>query len=118
MQNTQNHRTAPKESVEEMQSDVESQVPVYATNVQQVGAVYVIPVSDDQINQNEDQNDPWVVCAMCGLLFSWIPIIGCITFAANLNAPQHSLRAALARAACCVAMLIVLFNIIFWSWYN
>lgn len=99
-----------------IQPDVESQVPVYATNVRQVDVVYV--QSDDQVYQQDDRNDPWVVCAMCGLLFSWIPIIGCLTFLANMNAPQQSLRAALARAACCVATLIVLFNIIFWSWYN
>lgn len=101
---------------EPIQSDVESQGPLYATNVQPVDVVYV--QSDDQVYQQEDRSDPWVVCAVCGLLFAWIPIIGCLTFLANMNAPPNSLRAALARAACCVAMFIVLFNIIFWSWYN
>lgn len=97
-------------------ADVESQKPIYATEVQPVQMLVV--QQEEILPPPNDADDPWVACTLCGLLFSWIPIIGCLTFVANMNAPRNSLRAALARAACSVAMLVVLFNIIFWSWYR
>eukprot|EP01032_Pedospumella_encystans_P021286 gene21286-24156_t len=96
--------------------DVESQKPIYATEVQPVQVLVVQP--EENVPQDNEADDPWIVCAFCGLMFSWIPIIGCLTFVANMNAPRRSLRGSLARAACTVATLVVLFNIIFWSWYT
>jgi hypothetical protein len=63
------------------------------------------------------QPDPGVACAAVGLAFSWIPIIGCITFIINADAPRDSPRFSLACAACAVSSIVVLFNIIFWSIY-
>lgn len=103
-----------------VQSDVESQTPIYAENVQPVEAVPVTCIHTQNIENPQeiiDQNAAMIPCAFCGLFFAWIPIVGCLTFAFNLDAPRYSLRFALARAACAIALIVVFFNIIFWGIY-
>ena len=67
--------------------------------------------------ENEDERDPneeMLPCAICGFIFSWIPLVGMITFCVNMNAPRRSLRRTFAQSACCVATFVILFNLIFW----
>lgn len=68
------------------------------------------PFSDAEINDNDRENGLW--CVMLGFLFSWIPIIGIITFCLNLNAPARSQRAVFANLACFVAGLVIFLNIL------
>jgi hypothetical protein len=105
--------------------DPESQQPIRATNVRLAEPavppriVYVAVQEGGMYHQDDgSQSDPGVFCAAIGLAFSWIPIVGCLTFAINANAPRNSARFSLASAACAVSSLVVLFNIIFWSFYG
>jgi hypothetical protein len=108
--------------------DPESQQPIRATDVRLAEpavpprVVYVAIQEGPypgMYNQNDGvQPDPGVFCAAMGLAFSWIPIVGCLTFAVNANAPRNSARFSLASAACAVSSLVVIFNIIFWSLYT
>eukprot|EP00981_Chlorochromonas_danica_P002983 scaffold601_cov170-Ochromonas_danica.AAC.44 len=73
--------------------------------------VYEIPAV------REDRPDPLpqlLVCAIVGCLFSWIPIIGCLTWIVNITAPPGSPRRIWANTACAIATLVVFFNIFFW----
>lgn len=63
----------------------------------------------------ETVNDPWVPCAVVGLIFSWLPIVGLLTFCLNVYAPQNSLRQSLARMALMVSVVVLIINIVFWS---
>jgi hypothetical protein len=108
--------------------DPESQQPIRATDVRLAEPaappriVYVAvqegPYPGMYRQEDGLQPDPGIVCAAIGLAFSWIPIVGCLTFAINANAPRNSARFSLASAACAVSSLVVLFNIIFWSFYG
>lgn len=64
------------------------------------------------------ESDPKTACAFCGLLFSWIPIVGIIAYLVNLDAPRDSTRYKLARSALIVSSILIifvlLFCIIFW----
>jgi hypothetical protein len=51
----------------------------------------------------------------CGRLFSWIPIVGFVTFAVNTDAPRGSARSAVANAACGIGTVVAVFNVIFWG---
>ena len=59
-------------------------------------------------------DDARVGCALCGLFFSWIPIVGILTYIVNADAQPNTARHALSRSALSVSMIIILFNIIFW----
>jgi hypothetical protein len=65
----------------------------------------------------EDRHPGLLPCAIVGFIFSWIPIIGIITYCINFDAPLGSQRRMFAQMACFVAMIIILINIIFWSFY-
>lgn len=58
--------------------------------------------------------DPREQCAFMGCLFSWIPIVGFITFCINCDAPMHSRRSYWSNMACIVATVVLFFNLIFW----
>lgn len=60
----------------------------------------VVPVEED------------LSCAYCGVLLSWIPIIGWISFCMNSNAPRGSRRRLLAKWACWIATAVFAFNTI------
>jgi hypothetical protein len=51
-------------------------------------------------------------CALCGLLFSWIPIIGWITCFVNFNARPGSRRKAFGRLAGSVASAVFVLTLI------
>ena len=99
--------------------DPESQEPIVATNVQPAdNQERVFVVSYQEVPPaSESEYDPWVSCAAVGLIFSWIPIVGILTFCLNINAPRNSLRYSLASMALLVSFLVLLFNLIFWSTY-
>lgn len=70
-----------------------------------------------QIQEANDPNSGMLPCAIVGCIFSWIPLIGFITFLVNMNAPRNTRRRLFAQSACCIASFIVIFNILFWpSW--
>lgn len=101
--------------------DPESQEPIVATDVRPAEAANqerVFVVTYQEVTPfNEAEYDPWVSCAAIGLVFSWIPIVGILTFCFNANAPRNSLRHSLATMALLVSFMVLLFNIIFWSTY-
>lgn len=68
-----------------------------------------------QPNRNDPREEGMLWCAIVGCLFSWIPLIGCLTFAVNADAPLGSPRRCYAKTACSIAMVVILFNIFFWS---
>ncbi len=72
------------------------------------------PTPDDAL----DPHPELILCAVIGFIFSWIPIIGCITYLTNLNAPRNSMRSLFAQSACCIAMFVLIFNVIFWGAWN
>lgn len=85
--------------------------------------VFVISRDVDYINnnnnrQNYDNNDPRLPCTIMGFCFSWIPLIGFITYLCNLDAPSDSVRAKYARGACMVAVFVIMFNLFFWTLYR
>jgi hypothetical protein len=110
-----------------MAIDPESQQPIRATEVKAAEPtpppriVYVAVREGPYpgMYQPADQipPDPGVACAAVGLAFSWIPIIGFVTFIVNADAPRDSHHFSLASAACTFSSIVVLFNIIFWSIY-
>jgi hypothetical protein len=64
-----------------------------------------------------DPNPSMLPCAIVGCIFSWIPLIGIITFLVNMNAPRNTRRRLFAHSACCIATFIIIFNLLFWpSW--
>lgn len=69
------------------------------------------------VEHDRADRDPRMCCAIFGFVFSWIPIIGLVTFLCNFDAPPSSLRGQLSYGACFIAAFVVLFNIIFWSVY-
>ena len=101
--------------------DVEAQIPIPViadANVQQprdYDRVVYVQYREPPIDDTE--NDPMVGCALCGLFFSWIPLIGFATFCLNLDAPRTSTRFSLAYCACLISTIVVFINIIFWSMY-
>ncbi len=101
--------------------DPESQQPIVATNVQPAdtaGQERIFVVTYQEVSPgNDTEYDPWVPCAAVGLIFSWIPIVGILTFCFNANAPRNSLRRSLASMALLVSFMVLLFNVIFWSTY-
>lgn len=68
----------------------------------------------DNIPNNHDATDPFLSCAILGFCFSWIPIIGIITYLFNFDADSNSLRAKYSKSACCIATFVILFNLFFW----
>eukprot|EP01031_Cornospumella_fuschlensis_P043070 gene43070-52636_t len=94
---SQYHTAVPATSVAEP-----VQATPYAGNIIRV---YEIPVG--MIPQEQPPYDPQakflLPCAIVGCMFSWIPIVGCLTYAINCNAPARSARRAWATTACTVA---------------
>ena len=88
--------------------------------------VYVIepyPTQEYAQEMTEEQHiqDPrprMLWCAYVGLLFSWIPIVGFVTFLFNLDAPKDTLRRSLARGACCISTFLFLLFFLFWPWWK
>lgn len=85
--------------------DLEQQAPAHPEII-----IVVVPAEENLDNMN----DPMIPCAIVGLLFSWIPLVGIITFCFNLDAPMYSMRYKIAQLALVVSCLSLLFNIIFW----
>ena len=119
--------SGPPQNEPPMVRDIESQTPMVlvqdarpldpaqqqrVVNVAYPVAAYGPPIMDDP------NTDPLLGCALVGLCFSWIPIVGFITFCVNVNAPHNSLRYSVANTACLISSLIVIFNVIFWSAYR
>jgi hypothetical protein len=110
-------------AVKQSERDVEAQtteeaVPAFVvaepTTIQRI-RIYEVDVPRGTLIAPEDPAPYLLPCAIVGCAFSWIPIIGCVTWAVNCNAPPNSPRRFWATMACAVAMTIALFNIIFWS---
>lgn len=83
-----------------------------------VERVIVINTIDPPVNisrYREDNNSGFALCAIIGFMFSWIPIIGFLTFCLNIDAPPGTERRLWSNAACLVSSLVILFNIIFWT---
>jgi hypothetical protein len=74
--------------------------------------VYV--VERDREMAQEDRNGAGMCCVLFGFIFSWIPIVGILTYIVNCDAPRGSPRAFWATAALCVSLFVLLFNIVFW----
>jgi hypothetical protein len=60
--------------------------------------VMVLPVDEDPS------------CVTCGLMFSWIPLIGWLTFCMNYNARPGSRRKVFALYACWIATTVFVIN--------
>lgn len=58
--------------------------------------------------------EPGEECAFIGCLFSWIPIVGIITYIINWSAMPHTRRAHWARIALFISLLVLIINIILW----
>lgn len=54
-------------------------------------------------------------CALVGCIFSWIPLVGLITYAIHWSAPYFSRRAFWARTALVISLVVLIINIIYWS---
>lgn len=83
--------------------------------------VFVISRDIDYNNNNQRgnlDNDPRLPCTIMGFCFSWIPLVGFMTYLCNLDAPSDSLRARYARGACMVAVFVIIFNLFFWTLYR
>lgn len=99
--------------------DPESQQPIQATDVQPVVEAqpenirYIVIEEHPRYNLAQNDDDPRIACAAVGLIFSWIPIIGFLTWVLNCDAPRQSPRAALANAACGIATIVVVFTVFF-----
>lgn len=95
--------------------DLESQVDYSELEVEQTApppeVIYVVMPEE---NYYDYGNDPMIPCAIVGLLFSWIPLVGIITFCFNFDAPLLSVRYRIAQLALMVSILSLLFNVIFW----
>lgn len=58
-------------------------------------------------------------CAQIGCMFSWIPIVGCITCLVHADAPPNSKRELWATRACVVSTIVTLALVVFFtSFYN
>jgi len=92
----------------------------YQEMPQQQPQVFVISrdAADYDYNRRGSDNDPRLPCTIMGFCFSWIPLIGVLTYLCNLDAPSDSLRARYARGACMVATIVVIFNLFFWTLYR
>lgn len=54
-------------------------------------------------------------CALVGCIFSWIPLVGFITYAVHWPAPYYSRRAFWARTALTISLVVLIMNVIYWS---
>ncbi len=72
-------------------------------------------VSQQNGQQNFQQESSMKCCAICGCLFSWIPIVGLITYCVNLNAPRGSQTRIWASTAFCVSLVIIIINLLIWT---
>jgi len=63
---------------------------------------------------DDDASQAGLWCAIIGFIFSWIPIVGFVTFCVNCNAPAGSKRALFSNLACFVATMVVFLNIFLW----
>ena len=70
------------------------QQPVYGGNTYGNTVVHVGPPME------EDES-----CARCGCIFSFIPLVGWVSFCVNQNAPEGSRKRQLAKTACYIASL-------------
>lgn len=96
--------------------DIESHAPAKATNVRPAEREKVYVVTYHEVPPpGEMENDPQIFCAAMGLIFSWIPIVGILTFCLNLDAPPGSPRHSLASAALSISLFVLVFNLLFWS---
>jgi hypothetical protein len=126
-------RTTTEQSTSGEQADVENQVKKSETTdttetVQtkntvdamfgsQPRYVYVQQPETVYVRGGADPNPGMTACAMCGCLFSWIPIVGCITFIVNCDAPPGTQRRSFATMALIIACIVILFNIFFWPFH-
>lgn len=78
--------------------------------------VHAVPVV---VLEAEDPCPAMLPCAVIGALCSFIPLIGCLTYAVNWDAPQHTSRRRWANAALAVALVVIVvyvaFCVIFFS---
>ena len=98
---------------------VSQQQNYYRTQTQQPMAPSVYGTTT--IHIGDEFKDGGEDCAHLGCLFSWIPIIGCVTCCIHSDAPLMSKREYYAHRACCIAMLttiIILFIYLAWYTYN
>ena len=59
------------------------------------------------------------LCALIGLLFAWVPLVGFVTLCINADAPPRSLRRVLSLAAGAVACVVLLLYItVGWGVYR
>lgn len=70
------------------------------------------------VTTEEDDYSTLTMCSMIGFIFSWIPIIGFLTFLWNFDAPLGSRRRLYAQMAGAVSSFVILFNLIFWAIYQ
>lgn len=75
-------------------------------------SLIILDNNADDNRDGEEDSRPLLWCAIIGFLFSWIPIIGFLTFCLNSNAPVRSQRAVFAHMACFVAGVVVFLNIL------
>lgn len=96
--------------------DEESHQPIVATNVHPVEQEKrVVVVTYQDVPPSSEVDGSQISCAVIGLIFSWIPIVGLITFCVNCDAPRGSVRYSIASAALMISILVLLFNLLFWS---
>jgi hypothetical protein len=117
--------SAPKPDLENQYVQPTEAIPAYAYTGPQViyishvarDPIFYLPEEPDYHDRVEDRNSGMLICAIVGFVFSWIPIIGFLTYCMNTDAPQGSPRRLYAISSCCIAMIVAVFNIIFWAIY-
>lgn len=77
--------------------------------------VYVIQRDIESTNPVDPYDERALSCVLVGVCFSWIPIIGLMTYCFNFTAPRGSLTYRYALLALLIALISSIFNIIFWS---
>jgi hypothetical protein len=66
------------------------------------------------LRSSNDNNDFMLGCSIIGCLLAWVPIVGCITFCLNLDAPGGSPRRFFSTLALMISLFVLFFNIFYW----
>ena len=119
------HGVNPKEKLRNVQHSTErtpgtftAEFPQFSPPLSEV--TYVIQERRDSTasHYSKATEEPFPLCAMIGFLFSWIPIIGLLTFAFNCRAPFGSSRRWYATAALTISFAVLIAGILLGTAYN
>lgn len=89
---------------------------IFYIQEERLGRPAVVILQEQQ--EIRQDRDGLILCALFGLAFAWIPIVGCMTYVLNRDAPNGGVRQRIAVSACFIAIFVVIFNIFFWPAYR